>query len=37
VDFTNPELNLVEGVNFLLKPYDATALTRAVRKALGPK
>ena len=34
VDFTNPGLSLVEGVNFLLKPYDATALTRVIRKAL---
>jgi PAS domain S-box-containing protein len=33
-DFDNPDVKLVEGVNFLFKPYDATALTRAVRKAL---
>jgi CheY-like chemotaxis protein len=34
VDFLNPDLNLVEGVNLLLKPYNATTLTRAVKKAL---
>ena len=32
VDLSNPDVNLVEGVNCLLKPYDATALTRAVKK-----
>ena len=31
VDLSNPELNLVEGVNLLMKPYDVTALKRAVR------
>lgn len=35
VDFSKPETNLVEGVNLLLKPYNATALTRALRKALA--
>jgi CheY-like chemotaxis protein len=35
VDFTNPELKLKEGSNLLMKPYDATALVRIVRKALG--
>ena len=34
VDFANPEIKLVEGENFLFKPYDATALTRIVKKAL---
>jgi len=34
VDFANPEVKLVEGVNFLFKPYDATALTRAIKKAV---
>jgi len=35
VDFANPDVKLVEGVNFLFKPYDATALTRIVKKALA--
>ncbi|MGA2244888.1 MAG: response regulator [Verrucomicrobiota bacterium] len=35
VDFVNPDVKLIEGVNFLFKPYDATALTRIVKKALG--
>ena len=36
VDFTNPGVKLVEGVNLLMKPYDATALTRVVKKAFAP-
>ncbi len=35
VDFTNPEVKLQEGGNLLLKPYDASALVRIVRKALA--
>ena len=34
VDFSNPDIKLVEGVNLLLKPYDATALTRIIKKLL---
>jgi len=37
VDFTNPGLTLVEGVNFLYKPYDASTLTRTIGKALDKK
>jgi CheY-like chemotaxis protein len=35
VDFSNPEAKLVEGANLLLKPYDATGLTRIVKKAIA--
>jgi PAS domain S-box-containing protein len=35
VDFTNPDNNLADGAEVLLKPYDATALTRVIKKALG--
>jgi PAS domain S-box-containing protein len=35
VDFSNSNINLVEGVNCLLKPYDATTLVRAVKKAFA--
>jgi PAS domain S-box-containing protein len=35
VDLSNSDINLVEGVNCLLKPYDATTLVRAVRKAFA--
>lgn len=35
VDFSNPEINLVEGVNLLLKPFNATALTHVLKKALA--
>jgi PAS domain S-box-containing protein len=37
VDLANPEMALVEGVNLLVKPYDATALIRAIRNALDKK
>jgi PAS domain S-box-containing protein len=37
VDLANPEMALVEGVNLLAKPYDATALVRAIRQALDKK
>jgi signal transduction histidine kinase/CheY-like chemotaxis protein len=35
VDLANSGINLVEGVNCLRKPYDATALVRAVKKAFA--
>jgi CheY-like chemotaxis protein len=35
VDFTNPDLKLKQGVNLLMKPFDATALVRIVRNSLG--
>jgi CheY-like chemotaxis protein len=35
VDLANSGINLVEGVNCLRKPYDATTLVRAVRKAFA--
>jgi CheY-like chemotaxis protein len=35
VDLSNSGINLVEGVNCLRKPYDATALVRAVKKAFA--
>jgi PAS domain S-box-containing protein len=35
VDLSNSGINLVEGVNFLRKPYDATMLVRAVKAALA--
>jgi two-component system cell cycle sensor histidine kinase/response regulator CckA len=35
VDFSNPEVKLVEGTNLLLKPYDATGLKRIIKKALA--
>jgi PAS domain S-box-containing protein len=35
VDFSNPDVKFEEGVNLLLKPYDATALTRVVKKAFA--
>jgi two-component system cell cycle sensor histidine kinase/response regulator CckA len=35
VDFSNPDIKLVEGVNLLLKPYDATALTRIIKKSFA--
>jgi len=34
VDFADPEFELTEGVNFIYKPYDATGLTRIIKKAL---
>lgn len=36
VEFGNPDLHLVEGANFLFKPYDATALTRIIKRAFDP-
>lgn len=33
VDFSKPGVKLVEGANLLMKPYDASALTRIVKKA----
>ena len=35
VDLSNSDINLVEGVNFLLKPYDATTLIRTVENAFA--
>ena len=35
VDLSNTDINLVEGVNCLLKPYDATTLVRTVKKAFA--
>jgi two-component system cell cycle sensor histidine kinase/response regulator CckA len=35
-DLFSSGIELVEGVNCLLKPYDATALVRAVKKAFTP-
>jgi len=35
VDFSHPDIKLDEGLNLLLKPYDATALTRVVKAALA--
>jgi len=35
VDLSNSDINLVEGVNCLLKPYDATTLIRTVEKAFA--
>jgi CheY-like chemotaxis protein len=35
VDFSNPESRLVRSDNCLIKPYDATALIRAVKKAFA--
>jgi len=35
VDLSNSDIQLVEGVNCLLKPYDATTLVRAVKKAFA--
>ena len=35
VDLSDASLNLVEGVNFLFKPYDATTLARTVKKILA--
>ncbi len=35
VDLSNPSIKLVEGVNLLLKPYDATALARVIKKAFA--
>jgi PAS domain S-box-containing protein len=35
VEFSNPDSKLMEGVNLLLKPYDATALTRIIKKTLA--
>jgi len=35
MDLFNSGVNLVEGVNCLLKPYDATALVRVVKKAFA--
>ena len=35
VDFVNPDLKLMEGVNLLLKPYNATALARMVKNNLA--
>lgn len=35
MDPADSGLNLVEGVNFLCKPYDAAILTRAVKKTLA--
>ena len=32
VDFSNQNVKLVEGVNCLIKPYDGTALVRAIKK-----
>jgi CheY-like chemotaxis protein len=37
VDLANPDFSLVEGVNLLVKPYDATTLIRAIRNALEKK
>jgi CheY-like chemotaxis protein len=36
VDFGNPDVRLVEGANFLFKPYDASALTRIIKRAFEP-
>jgi CheY-like chemotaxis protein len=35
MDLSNSGINLVEGVNFLRKPYDATTLAQAVKTALA--
>jgi len=35
MDLFNSGIELVEGVSCLLKPYDATVLVRAVRKAFA--
>ena len=35
MDLSNSGINLVEGVNFLRKPYDATTLVQAVKTALA--
>jgi two-component system cell cycle sensor histidine kinase/response regulator CckA len=35
MDLSGPGMELVEGVNCLLKPYDATTLARAVKKAFA--
>jgi PAS domain S-box-containing protein len=36
IDFGNPDVRLVEGANFLFKPYDASALTRIIKRAFEP-
>jgi two-component system, cell cycle sensor histidine kinase and response regulator CckA len=35
VDLSDSSINLVEGVNYLSKPYDATTLVRAVKKVFA--
>ncbi|MFZ0828180.1 MAG: ATP-binding protein [Verrucomicrobiia bacterium] len=35
VDLSDSDLNLIEGVNYLSKPYDATMLVRAVKKVFA--
>jgi FixJ family two-component response regulator len=35
VDLSDSGMNLIKGVNCLLKPYDATALVRAVKKVFS--